>query len=662
MSVKRNKKRKVSISKIIALILFIVSCLLSIEVVAINILPTKYLALFFGIIIFINFTIDIVLFRKKSKKKSRGIMTGFAVLFILLFSLAFAYLVKTMGFLSSIESDGYKIENYSVVVRKSSSYKKLSDIKNLSVGYYSKTTGAKKANKKLSSKVDITFDEYDDSSEMANKLLGVSNDDSEDNSTDEKKEDLEVIVVEDSVLSIIKEENTDFENDTRVIYTFKIKIKEKDNVKDVDVTSKPFNIYISGIDTFGEIASVSRSDVNMVVTVNPKTKQILLTSIPRDYYVPLHTYKSNDKLTHAGLYGVNESLQTIEDFLDIEINYYVKVNFTSVIDVVNALGGLSVYSDYDFVSEDGYKYTKGYNDVNGEEALSFARERHSFSEGDRQRVKNQQAVLAALIKKVSSKSILTKYTSLLNSLEGEFDTNMSTKKIKSLVKMQLNDMAKWTITSISLDGYDSHNTAYSSGSQALYVMEPNESTVAEASELIDKVMDGKKLNGSYEFTGKSNKVLKNTTSSTNNSSNTKSISATTSCSLGYTLSADKTVCTRSESVNPTKTCSSGSLNSDTGMCQKTTKPTSNGCANSSYTGNECIDENGIPHPESVLEDCPSGSTLRGNLCIYSDTQSPQITCPSGYELNGDVCKKITTISPYYSCPSGYKLNGKVCQK
>lgn len=661
MSVKRNRKRKVCLSKIVGLILFVVSCLLTIEVIAIDIIPSKYLLLLLFIMLFINFIIDINIFRKKIKKKVKNIMTAFAVLFIFLFSLAFTYLVKTMGFLSSIESEGYKIENYSVVVKKDSSYKKISDIDGLSVGYYSKTTGAKKANKKLANKVNVTFEEYDDSAEMVNKLLDVSTD-KEESESNKMSDDLEVIVVEDSVLSIIKEESADFENDTRVIYTFKIKIKEEDNAKDVDVTSKSFNIYISGIDTFGEIASVSRSDVNMVVTVNPKTKQILLTSIPRDYYVPLHTYKSNDKLTHAGLYGVNESIKTIEDFLDIEINYYVKVNFTSVIDVVNALGGLSVYSDYDFVSEDGYKYTKGYNDVNGEEALSFARERHSFADGDRQRVKNQQAVLAALIKKASSKSILTKYTSLLDSLEGEFDTNMSTRKIKSLVKMQLNDMAKWTITSISLDGYDSHNTTYSSGSQALYVMEPNESTVAEASELIDKVMDGKKLNGSYEFTGKSNKVLKNTTSDKNNSSNTKSISATPSCSAGYTLSADKTVCTKNETVNPTKECSSGSLNGDTGMCQKTTTPISNGCSNPLYTGNECIDENGIPHPESILEDCPSGSTLKGDLCIYSDKQSPQITCPSGYELNGDICKKVFSIAPTYSCPSGYQLNGKTCQK
>ena len=189
-------------------------------------------------------------------------------------------------------------------------------------------------------------------------------------------------------------EETDFYSLVRSIYTFKIKINVKDVSKDVDVLNDTFNIYLSGIDTYGEISSVSRSDVNIILTINPKTHQILLTSIPRDTYVQLSgTTGYKDKLTHAGIHGVEKSISTIEEFLGIEINYYFKVNFTSVIDIVNTLGVVNVYSEYTFTSKDGYNYTKGYNYMNGAQALSFVRERYAFSEGDIQRGKNQQAMI-----------------------------------------------------------------------------------------------------------------------------------------------------------------------------------------------------------------------------------------------------------------------------
>mgnify|MGYP000007766483 FL=1 len=158
----------------------------------------------------------------------------------------------------------------------------------------------------------------------------------------------------------------------------KVEIKNEDIGKSVDVTNKPFNVYISGIDTYGSINKVSRSDVNILMSVNPIKKEILLTNIPRDYYVKLHTFKEYDKITHAGIYGVNESIKTIEDLLDTKINYYIKVNFTSLVDIVDALDGITVNSNYIFVSNDGYSYVKGANVLDGKKALSFARERKSF--------------------------------------------------------------------------------------------------------------------------------------------------------------------------------------------------------------------------------------------------------------------------------------------
>lgn len=303
-------------------------------------------------------------------------------------------------------------------------------------------------------------------------------------------------------MSMVNEDNPEFNTKTKVIYKFVIKLKSKTKAKDVNVTNKPFNIYITGIDTYGEITSVSRSDVNIVATVNPKTKQVLLTSIPRDYYVQLHgTTGVKDKLTHAGIYGVDKSITTIEDLLDIDINYYVKVNFTSLIDIVNALGGITVYSDYTFTTIDGVHFTEGNNNMNGEQALSFARERKAFLEGDNQRGKDQQAVIAALIKKMCSKSIITKYDSILNSLNGKFQTNMSSNKITSLLKMQLNDMSSWNVSTYNLQGVNSSNYTYSGGNTKLFVMEPVLGSIEEAHNLINDVKNGKKLKASYTYDG-----------------------------------------------------------------------------------------------------------------------------------------------------------------
>ena len=651
---KHKKKTKISFAKIISLLLLIVSVLLVLEVVMIDILPTKYFVALVGVISLINFGSIFLSFKKSKKKKLKRVMTGFSVFFIIAFSAVLVYLYKTSDFLDSIEATGFKVENYSVIVKESSNYKKLKDISGLSVGYYEKTTGAKKANKKLGSKVDVTFSSYDDYNELVKDLLNEDNssDDVVETSSKEKNDSLNVMVIEDSIFSMIKEEIPEFEKNTRVIYRFKIITRVKDSVKDVNVTSSAFNIYISGIDTFGEISSVSRSDVNMVATVNPKTKQILLTSIPRDYYVKLHTYKAYDKLTHAGMYGVEESIQTIEDLLNIDINYYIKVNFTSVVDIVNALGGLKVYSDYGFTSEDGFTYSKGYNNMNGEEALSFARERHSFQDGDRQRVKDQQAVLTALIKKACSKSILTKYSSLLKSLEGEFDTSLSSRKIKSLVKMQLNDMATWTITSVSLNGFDGHDVTYSGGSQVLYVMEPDESTVSETSELIKSVINGKKLKGSYEYSGKSSSVSrrkKSINSDTNNTTQTqeeeakketndnKSVPADVSCQSGYTLSNDKTVCTKVENEEPKYSCQSGEI-----------------------TDEYCVVVVCTLLDDPTCEDTCKDGEMENGKCVKK-TQA-QGTCSDGFTYSNGKCSKVDSVSPSYSCPTGYALSGKVCTK
>ena len=480
----KKRKRKISIYKLVGLCLFIMSCILLVMAKILDILPAKYFIVIIIGVLIINVLIDFFLFRKKAKRYKKNIALILSILLIVLSFFPIFYMNRTMDFMDSIVATDYKLENYSVIVLKSSKYDSINDIKELSVGIYENTDGINRAKKELTKQIDITYKSYDSLEDISKDLL--------DGKTS-------VIMLEDSIFSMIKEDNPDFEELTKIIYTFKIKVKSDNEAKEVNVVGEPFSVYITGIDTYGDISSVSRSDVNIVMTVNPKTKQILLTSIPRDYYVELHGKKgSRDKLTHAGIYGTDMSIGTIEDLLGIEINYYFKVNFSSFIDIINAIGGIEVYSKYSFTSIDGYQYSEGYNEMNGEEALSFARERKAFSEGDRQRGADQQAVIEAVIKKLSNKSILSKYDSLLKSIEGKFQTNMSSKKITSLIKMQLDDMASWNVVSISLDGSNGFGVTYSGGNQELYVMIPNWDTVDEASSTIKAVLDGKKLDESFK--------------------------------------------------------------------------------------------------------------------------------------------------------------------
>ncbi|MBQ6494776.1 MAG: LCP family protein [Bacilli bacterium] len=494
---KRGRKSKKN--RIITKLLIIISVIFIISVVYVDILPIDYLLYVIGGVILLDLVL--ILLNRKNKKRTK-IITLIITLLMGLFSF---YTLKTNGLINNLNLN-YKTYNYSVIVLNTSKYKTIKDIKNKDLGYYK--TDSKETTKsinKIDNIISTNKKEYTETSSLLNNLLNNK---------------LDAILIEDTYLNMLEENNNDEENTnkidnfkdkTKVIYRFTIRINTETISKDTDVTKKPFSIYISGIDTYGKISSVSRSDVNMVVTVNPNTNQILLTSIPRDYYVKLHGktgYK--DKLTHAGLYGVETSLKTIEDLLDIEINYYVKVNFTSVIDIVDAIGGVEVYSDYNFTSIDGYNYSKGYNKVNGEEALSFARERKAFSEGDRQRIKDQQALLEAMFRKCLNPSIITRYNSLLNSINGSFATNMPTNRLTSLIKMQLKNKDKWIITSNSLDGSNSSNYTYSYSASKLYVMEPNTESVENAKKLINSVINGETLESSYSDNPTNiNKVTKN---------------------------------------------------------------------------------------------------------------------------------------------------------
>lgn len=269
------------------------------------------------------------------------------------------------------------------------------------------------------------------------------------------------------------------------------KLSEKKSDYAVSVTKKPFNVYITGLDFHGDIENEKgRSDVNMVVTVNPRNNRVLITSIPRDYEISLVDHDmAKDKLTHTGMYGVSTGISSIEELLGIKVNYYLKLNFTTVKLLVDAIGGIDVNSEVEFDSKywgdmtEYHHFDKGMNHLDGELALCFARERKAFDQGDNQRIRNQQIVADAIIEKMtSSRTLLGRYNKILSALGEYMRTNMSEKEIKSLVKKQLEDMPKWTIEKYDLTGIDSFKGTYTSGNQELYVMEkdPKSAEIAKA--------------------------------------------------------------------------------------------------------------------------------------------------------------------------------------
>ena len=258
---------------------------------------------------------------------------------------------------------------------------------------------------------------------------------------------------------------------------------------------KIYTVYISGIDTRGEMTASSRSDVNIIATFNTETRQLLLVSTPRDYFVPLSISNGErDKLTHAGIYGIDCCMDTLGMLYDEEINYYFRVNFGGFVQIIDALGGIDVESDYEFDSQNilGWHFNKGVNHVDGEAALVFARERYAFTEGDRQRGKNQMAVIKAVLNKALSPDILKNYSSVLSSLDGCFGTNMTYEEIAEILQDQLKNGGDWNVVTYSVNGTGAKEKPYSM-SQTAYVMIPDESTVEKAKTLMEKVKNGETL-------------------------------------------------------------------------------------------------------------------------------------------------------------------------
>lgn len=473
----KNKKVKNIIYKVIASISTLLVILFCFLIYKLNMLPFKYLIILYGFFFVICFLFNFFVFNNKVKSKIKLVVIILFLIIDLILGIGSKYLDDTIDFVGTFGENQEQSEGYYVKVLDKSSNEGINDLSGRVIGVYSSANNMN-ASSKLSEVISYEIKEYEDIEIMFIELMSES---------------IDAVLVNDSILSLLEGELEHIDVSLKDVYNFSITIKEVDIVKTVDVSTKKFNIYVAGGDSYGSIKKVTNTDVNMVISVDPVNHKLLLTSIPRDYYVnfPGQGENAYDKLTHAGYYGINESVLTVEKLLDIDINYYIKVNFSTVEGVIDAIGGVDVKVDKAFTTSNGkYTFKKGVNHMNGAEALRFARERKVFTYGDVERVKNQQKVLSAIIDKVtSSTALITSYSKILDSVSKNFATNMKSEDISKLVKMQLNDMRGWSITSQNLVGTDLYTGTYTFPKSKLYVMKPREDSVEKVREKIDKFFE-----------------------------------------------------------------------------------------------------------------------------------------------------------------------------
>ena len=472
---------KKNIYKIISIsftVLMIISFLILVYFIKkLNITPLKYNLIIYAILGIISIVCLIINFFVKNKIVNY-IFTFLEILFIIISFIGIKKIKVTNDFFNKIK-EVEETSLYYVITDKKIDYQDISNLNNKNIGYLANNSKSnKKALNILKDNIEYKGKKYENISIMLDDLL-------------EGK--IDAIFVNSATFDMIDEYDNSFKEKINIL--FEITVTEKVKPVEVKESDEVINILISGIDTYGDINNVSRSDVNIIMTISPKYHEVLLTSIPRDTYVRLHdTVGLKDKLTHSGIYGINMTRQTIEDFLNIEIDYYIRVNFTTLTNVVDALGGVDVYSDQAF-TEYGYYYNEGLNHLDGKAALYYARIRHVFAEGDKKRGEHQKQIIEAIIDKVSSsKTLLSNYEEIINSFANLFQTNIPGSIIKDYVRTQLDKMPHWKVKSIAVDGVGQWDTeTYSMPGWALYVLIPDEETVTYCSKMINGMKQGKKM-------------------------------------------------------------------------------------------------------------------------------------------------------------------------
>jgi len=455
-------------------------------------LPSKLLLL--AGVLFLLFIVCVCLLTWDMRKTGR-MVTGSVMTMVLLIVLMIGtpYLTKAVSTLNKLTGVNVEVADVGVYVKNESPIQDLSGLNGKTVGILGildrdNTDKALQELRNQAGTLDTT--EYIGLSELADGLM---------------EEEVDAILLNNAFLDLLTEtegyedildkiHEIHTQQTETIIEKVEDETKDKWNILDLfgeeeEKEDRVFTMYISGIDNRGGLIAKSRSDVNILATVNVDTRQVLLVSTPRDYYVPLPISNGQpDKLTHAGIYGVDVSIGTLEMLYGIDIDYYFRVNFIGFEKIIDALGGVMVNSDYDF-SAGGYYFQKGENQLNGSQALAFARERKSFKEGDRQRGRNQMAVIKAVINKAMSPAILSGYAGIMESVAGSFETSMPYDLIAELVRDMLEKGGSWNIVSYSVNGSGDSRRPYSMSTNA-YVMIPDQETVDTAIEKINQVMNG----------------------------------------------------------------------------------------------------------------------------------------------------------------------------
>lgn len=485
----QNKVLKV-FSILLSILLVVASFYLLYQLIKINVLPTKLLFLITIIFVLLDAIFALLLCYYTRAIVSKIICVVITLVLIFGSCLGGYYISKTGSLLTNITNVTKHAKNtVSVVVKQSSDIKNKSQLNGLSVGTLRTigTQGTSKALKELSKDgIVMNQSEYDSLSAMLEAFYNGEVD--------------SIIINESSRSQILDMESyADFDNNTRVVYQTSYKVENTDKANAVsDITSKPFNVLISGSDTRGGFDENGRSDVIMVATINPKTSTILLTSVPRDFYVTTACDAADgcmqgalDKITHTGIHGTNTTKRTVEQLLGVEINYTFKVGFDTVTDLVDALGGVDVYVEPGYaVSTSTFSVHEGTNHLDGQHALAYARERYSYTEGDRQRTKNQQQVLMGIVNEATKPSVITKYASIMDAMANTFSTTMSNEEISDLIKYQINNNPKWKMEQYMVDGTGDTLMCAELG-DAASVMVPDQSTVKMAKDKINAVLAGK---------------------------------------------------------------------------------------------------------------------------------------------------------------------------
>ncbi len=442
-----------------------------------NILAFRYLNIISAVLVLLAALVGLLLI---VYKKAEKFTVFFLTLAILVSSFSLYALQQFVGFTNHINStSNYSEYSISVVVLKDSEINNVTQLDTVTGPTETDNDNIQKllADIKASQSKDLTVENATSYLAAYKSLLSG---------------ETKAIVLNSVFENIIEAEYPDYASKIKKIYT-------KNLIKEVAAPkvskNKAFNIYVSGIDTYGPISSVSRSDVNILMTVNRDTKKILLTTTPRDSYVPIADGGNNqkDKLTHAGIYGVDSSIHTLENLYGVDINYYVRLNFTSFLKLIDLLGGIDVYNDQEFTAHtNGKYYPVGNVHLDSEQALGFVRERYSLADGDRDRGRNQQKVIVAILQKLTSTEALKNYSTIIDSLQDSIQTNMPLETMMNLVNAQLESGGTYKVNSQDLKGTGRMDLpSYAMPDSNLYMMEINDSSLASVKTAIQDVLEGR---------------------------------------------------------------------------------------------------------------------------------------------------------------------------